>query len=52
VRSTTFDDAPARTELGVEPVPFEQSIRDMVVWLVDSGRLPARYAGKAVSAQT
>lgn len=44
VRDTRMYDEPARTELGVEPMPFEQSLRDTVQWLVDSGRLPARYA--------
>jgi len=49
--STVLDDSPARVELGVEPVPYEQSIRDTVVWLVESGRLKPKYAGKAVSPQ-
>jgi nucleoside-diphosphate-sugar epimerase len=47
VRDTRLDDTPARTELGVEPVPFEESVRDTLQWLVDSGRLPARYAPRA-----
>jgi nucleoside-diphosphate-sugar epimerase len=51
VRDTRFDDTPARRELGVEPVPFEDSLRDTTRWLVESGRLPARYAGRAVSSQ-
>lgn len=51
VRATVFDDSPARTELGVEQVPFEQSLHDTVVWLVESGRLPAKYAGRALAAQ-
>lgn len=46
-RDTRMDDQPARVELGVEPMPFEQSVRDTVQWLVDSGRLPARYAPRA-----
>lgn len=50
-RATVFDDSPARTGLGVEPVAFEQSLRDTVVWLVESGRLPERYAGRALAAQ-
>jgi nucleoside-diphosphate-sugar epimerase len=45
-RSTRFDDSAARKELGVEPRPFTQTITDMVRWLVESGRVPARYAGK------
>lgn len=51
VRDTRFDDGPARTELGVRPVPFEQSIRDTTRWLVESGRLGRRYAGKALASQ-
>lgn len=49
VRDTRVDDSAARVELGVEPLPFEQTVRDTVVWLVQSGRLPARYAGRALS---
>ena len=44
VRDTRFDDTPARTGLGVEPVPFEQSLRDTLAWLVDAGRLSSRFA--------
>lgn len=51
VRDTRFDDSPARNELGVVPVPFEDSIRDTTRWLVESGRLPSRYAGKAAPPQ-
>jgi dihydroflavonol-4-reductase len=51
IRDTVFDDSPARIELGVEPVPFEQSVRDTVRWLVEAGRLRPRYAGKALSTQ-
>lgn len=43
-RDTRLDDTAARTELGVEPVPFERSLRDTLQWLVDSGRLSARFA--------
>jgi dihydroflavonol-4-reductase len=49
--ATTFDTRPARIELGVEPVPFEQCIRDTARWLVESGRLRPRYAGKALEPQ-
>jgi nucleoside-diphosphate-sugar epimerase len=42
-RDTRMYDHPARTELGVEPVPFEQTIRDTLQWLVDAGRLSARF---------
>jgi nucleoside-diphosphate-sugar epimerase len=43
-RDTRFDDTPARTELGVQPVPFEQSLRDTLAWLVGAGRLSPRFA--------
>jgi nucleoside-diphosphate-sugar epimerase len=44
-RNTRLDDSAARTELGVEPTSFTETITDMVCWLVESGRVPARYAG-------
>ena len=43
-RDTRFDDSVARTELGIQPRPFAQSIADTVRWLVESGRVPARRA--------
>jgi len=49
--ATVFDDTPARAGLGVEPVPFEKSVRDTVAWLAESGRLKPKYAGKALSPQ-
>ena len=49
--ATVFDDTAARADLGVEPAPFEESIRDTVLWLVESGRLKPRYAGRALVAQ-
>ncbi len=51
LRATVFDDGPARRDLGVEPVSFDRSVRDTVVWLVEAGRLPARYAGTALTSQ-
>lgn len=51
-RDTRMHDLPARTELGVEPMPFEQSLGDTLQWLVDSGRLPARYAPREPEAST
>jgi len=47
-RDTRVDDGPARTELGVAPAPFDRTVLDTVVWLVESGRMPARYAGRAL----
>ncbi len=52
IRDTRLDDTPARDELGVEPLPFDQTVRDTIVWLVESGRLPPKYAGKALAAQS
>ena len=49
VRDTRVDDSAAREELGVEPPPFDRTVRDTLVWLVESGRLPARYAGCALA---
>lgn len=43
VRDTRLDDTPARRELGIEPLPLLDSIRDTVAWLVDAGHLPERY---------
>jgi nucleoside-diphosphate-sugar epimerase len=43
-RDTRFDDSAARTELGIEPTPFRETIADTVRWLVESGRVPARRA--------
>jgi nucleoside-diphosphate-sugar epimerase len=51
LRDTRFDTRLTRDELGVEPVPFATTMRDTTRWLVESGRLPAKYAGKALSPQ-
>lgn len=51
LRDTRFDTRRTRDELGVEPVPFATTMRDTTRWLVESGRLPAKYAGKALSPQ-
>ena len=51
VRDTRLHDEPGRRELGVEPVPFEQSVRDTLQWLVDAGRLPRRFAPRSVPGQ-
>lgn len=49
-RDTRMHDQPARSEFGIEPVPFDQSLRDTLQWLVDSGRLAARYGPRAPEA--
>lgn len=43
VRDTVLDDGPARRDLGVTPIPFEQSVRDEIAWAVEAGHLPERY---------
>ena len=42
-RDTRFDTSPAESELHVTARPLEETLRDMLTWLVDSGRLPERY---------
>jgi len=41
----TTDDSRARAELGVEPLPLEQTLTDTIRWMVDAGRIPAKAAG-------
>jgi glucose-6-phosphate-specific signal transduction histidine kinase len=49
-RDTRFDDPTAGNELGIDPLPFRQTIADTVRWLVESGRVPAlRHAGQAAT---
>lgn len=43
-RDTRLDDSAARTELGIEPTPFRETIADTVRWLVESGRIAPRRA--------
>lgn len=43
IRDCRLDDTPARLELGVQPRPWQESVDDMVSWLVDAGHLPERY---------
>ena len=43
LRDTVFDASATTEELGVEPIPFERSIRDTIAWMVDDGRLPEKY---------
>ena len=42
-RGTEFDTSRASHEFGVHARPFDETIRDTVRWLVESGRLPAKY---------
>jgi nucleoside-diphosphate-sugar epimerase len=41
-RDTRLDDSAARTEFGIDPIPFRRTISDTVRWLVECGRVPAR----------
>ena len=43
VRDTRLDDTPARRDLGITPIPFEQSVRDEIAWAVEAGHLPEKY---------
>jgi dihydroflavonol-4-reductase len=48
-RGTRFDTTPAEVELGVHARPFEETMRDMLGWMVDAGHLPAKYRPAAAS---
>jgi len=41
---TQVSDRAARVDLGVEPRAFEDTIRDTLRWMVDTGRISRRYA--------
>ena len=45
-RNTRFDDSAAREDLGIQARPFADTIADTIRWLVRSGRVPARCAGR------
>jgi nucleoside-diphosphate-sugar epimerase len=45
---TRMVDSATRTELGIQPRPFEETIRDTLVWMVESGHISRRAAGRAV----
>ena len=40
-----FDDSKTRSEFGLEPRPFADTLREMVAWLAAEGRIPRRAAG-------
>jgi dihydroflavonol-4-reductase len=44
---TSYDDSRARVELGVQPRPLEETVRDAVRWLHSAGHISARQAGDA-----
>ena len=43
IRDTRFDTSLAEHELGVHARPLEESLRDTLTWMVDSGHIPAKY---------
>jgi nucleoside-diphosphate-sugar epimerase len=43
------DDSRTANELGVRPPPLEQTLTDMIRWLVEAGRIPATAAGKLMN---
>ncbi len=43
LRDTRFDSSTTERELGVAARPFEDSVRDTLAWMVEAGRLPARF---------
>ncbi len=45
-RHHRVDDSAARSEFGLEPLPFAQSIADSVRWLVEAGHVAPKWAGK------
>jgi nucleoside-diphosphate-sugar epimerase len=45
-RNTRFDVTAAGEEFGIQARPFADTIADTIRWLVRSGRVPARYAGR------
>ena len=45
-RSNVFDESRAQKEFGIEPRPFEDSVRDTVVWMASTGRLDPSLFGR------
>jgi dihydroflavonol-4-reductase len=43
IRNTRFDSSPAQQELGVHARPLDESLRDTLTWMVDTGHLPEKY---------
>ena len=42
------DDSRTAAELGLQPPPLEETLADMIRWMVEAGRIPANAAGKLV----
>jgi nucleoside-diphosphate-sugar epimerase len=45
-RAHTIDDSRTREEFGIEPRPVEQTLEEMIRWMVSTGRLKPKLAGK------
>ena len=39
------DDSRTAAELGLQPPPLEETLTDMIRWMVEAGRLPTKAAG-------
>lgn len=44
-RDTRFDTSLTTEELGIEARPFEETVTDTLLWLIEIGALGTRYAG-------
>lgn len=42
----TVDDAPAREEYGIQPQALDDTVADTIRWMVETGHLSARLAGR------
>ena len=40
------DDSPTIDELGIQTIPFVQTLADMAQWMHQSGKISAKLAGK------
>ena len=40
------DDSRTVAELGVEPAPLEETLTDMIRWMVEAGRIRPKAAGE------
>lgn len=45
-RRNRFGESRAQKEFGIEPRPFEESVRDTVTWMASTGRLPSSLFGR------
>jgi dihydroflavonol-4-reductase len=46
-----WDDSATRREFGIEPRPFDETAKDTIISMVESGRLPPRLAGRLATRQ-